>query len=71
MAINTTEELIFQSKTQRYARNAWLSLKSRSNMRYPTETRQLCFVAMLGLFETYSILKDSYKEKGIFGLPDG
>lgn len=57
-----TEELIFQSNTQRLASSAWLSLKSRSDMQHPTETRQLCFVAMLGLFETYTILKISYKE---------
>ena len=57
-----TDESIFQFEIQPCARDAWLSLKSRSDMRDPIEARQLCFVAILGLFETYTILKVSYKE---------
>ena len=73
MPINRKEEIIFRNKTSQRAKNIWFVLihaedfQDHSKTRHVhSKTRQLCFVAMLGLFETYTILKDSYTELGIF-----
>lgn len=66
MPINRKEEIIFRDKTSLFAKNTWLMLIHAEDFQNHDKTKQVCFVAMLGLFETYTILKDSYTEAGIF-----